>query len=319
MLTLPDFKEKKIVIVGNPGQLTSNLKFHNSNIRLYRQNKFVDQVSCHSVLCLYIIGDATITTKLIKKVKEYGISIFFLTQNLKLYAEIFSAADGNYLLRQKQYFLTEDVNLNLAKLIVKNKINNQLNVIKKESTISYQDEFLQAITGVDEASDRQMLLGIEGNISNIYFKNIFAKYDWLRRAPQIKEDSTNLLLDVGYTIVFNFVDSIIHLFGFDCYKGFYHQLFFERRSLSCDLMEPIRPLIDKSILKMFHLKQINDKDFIFHNGSFRFKDYLTANKYISALSEEVLNQKENIYKYIHSFYRYIQDSEKYKFVPFILK
>jgi CRISPR-associated protein Cas1 len=319
MLTLPDFKEKKIVIVGNKDGITNNLKFHNSNIRLYKKDKFIDQVSCHSIICLFIIGDTTITTKLIKKLKEYGVSIFFLTRNLKLYAEMFSTAEGNYLLRQKQYQLSESKNLDLSKFIIKNKINNQMVVLRQESKLNYKKEFDQIIKNIEDTSNRQTLLGLEGNASNIYFKNIFKNYDWLRRAPQIKEDPTNLLLDVGYTLIFNFIDSIIHLFGFDSYKGFYHQLFFERKSLSCDLMEPVRPLIDKCILKMFHLKQINDKDFILQNGSFKFKEYPSANKYISNLAEEVLKQKESIYQYIYSFYRYIQNSEKYKFIPFKIK
>lgn len=320
MLTLPDFKEKKIVIVGNKDGLTSNLKFHNSNIRLYHSDKFVDQVSCYSVLSLFIIGDMTITTKLIKKLKEYGISIFFLSRNLKLYAEIFSASEGNYLLRQTQYQLSELKNLELSKIIVKNKINNQLVVLNQNSCDStVKNSFSDIINSINSVTDRQVLLGIEGNASNIYFKNIFKNYDWLRRAPQIKEDPINLLLDIGYTLIFNFVDSIIHLFGFDTYKGFYHQLFFERRSLSCDLMEPIRPLIDKQVLKMLHLKQINDKDFILHNGSYKFKDYSIANKYICSLADNILKQKESIYKYIYSFYKHIQNPEKYKFIPFKIK
>ena len=58
---------------------------------------------------------------------------------------------------------------------------------------------------------------------------------------------------------FNCMDSLLRLYGFDTYKGFYHKLFFQRKSLACDVMEPFRCVIDKQILKAFNLGQIDEK------------------------------------------------------------
>ena len=92
--------------------------------------------------------------------------------------------------------------------------------------------------------------------------------------PGVKPDATNLLLDMGYTFLFNFIDALLLLFGFDSYKGCYHKLFFQRKSLSCDVVEPFRCIIEKQILKSYHLKQINKDDFFIEQWKYALKNIL---------------------------------------------
>ncbi len=61
---------------------------------------------------------------------EDGVSFFFLKNNFELYASINSAAKGNYLLRMRQYSLTEAEETCTAKNIVVNKIKNQYPVVE---------------------------------------------------------------------------------------------------------------------------------------------------------------------------------------------
>lgn len=141
----------------------------------------------------------------------------------------------------------------------------------------------------------------------------------MRRAPQTKEDIINLLLDIGYTYLFNFCDALLKLFGFDTYKGYYHKLFFQRKSLACDIMEPMRPLIDQQIIKSYHLGQIKNNDFVFKNGCFDFKyGFKTSKKYSELFLKTITDRKEDIYNFILNFYRYIMNKERYKFVNFLI-
>lgn len=305
MIQPNDFKEKKIVVIDGFNQSINDIKIGNNNIRLYREGKCVDQITCYSVICLFIIGEATVTTKLINTCQQYGISIFFLNQSLKYYGEINSKAEGNYLLRQKQYHLTDDKCLEISKKIIKNKIINQLQTIKSKKDIN-----------VDSCRNLNELLGVEGSSANNYFQILFKDIGWYRRSPQTREDIPNFLLDIGYSFLFNYVDSILRIFGFDTYKGIYHQLFFQRKSLSCDLMEPMRVLIDKQIVKSYHLKQINEKDFGFKNGSFFFKKYEYSKKYRNIFLKAISDKKDDIYQYIYGFYRYMMNSQKYNFPNF---
>jgi CRISPR-associated protein Cas1 len=319
MLTLPDFKEKKILYISNSLDFPNDLKFRNNNIRLYKNKKFINQLTLFSIFSIFIIGDSTITSKVIQVCKQKGISIFMLNNSFKCYAEIISSADGNYLLRQKQYLAGEKESIDISKLLVENKIRNQIKILKYYKKDLSDFNYKNIISKVRNSDDHNKLLGFEGLASRKYFKLLFSELNWRRRSPQTKEDIDNLLLDIGYTFLFNYIDSLLNLFGFDTYKGYYHQLFFQRKSLSCDLMEPIRPIIDKEILKMHKLNEIDIEDFIFKNQQFRFKDYKTQKKYVDIWFSLIIQYREEMYTYIHNFYQYISDPVKYKFKEFKIR
>ncbi len=315
MLTFPDFKEKKILSVLAEYKHDNLLRLVNDNIRFVRDDETINQISCHLVFAVFIVGELSITTALIKKLTLQGISIFFLNRNLSTKAAVMAEAEGNYLLRQRQY--TSNNDLAVAINIAGNKIDSQEAVLKKYHKIYETEAFNNARIMLKNVKDTQQLLGVEGNIGKIYFRTLFSDIGWIRRAPQTKEDIANLLLDIGYTYLFNYCDALLRLFGFDTYKGYYHQLFFQRKSLVCDVMEPIRPIIDFQLIKSFNLKQINDKDFVFRNGRFEFKEgFKTGEKYNSIFLEAINAHKEDIYQYVLNFYRYIMDDKKYQFIKF---
>ena len=315
MLTFPDFKEKKILSVLAEYKHDNLLRLVNDNIRFVRDDETINQISCHLVFAVFIVGELSITTALIKKLTLQGISIFFLNRNLSTKAAVMAEAEGNYLLRQRQY--TSNNDLAVAINIAGNKIDSQEAVLKKYHKIYETEAFNNARIMLKIVKDSQQLLGVEGNIGKIYFRTLFSDIGWIRRAPQTKEDIANLLLDIGYTYLFNYCDALLRLFGFDTYKGYYHQLFFQRKSLVCDVMEPIRPIIDFQLIKSFNLKQINDKDFVFRNGRFEFKEgFKTGEKYNSIFLEAINAHKEDIYQYVLNFYRYIMDDKKYQFIKF---
>lgn len=315
MLTLPDFKEKHILFITAEYGRDNLLQLTNDNIRFLQNGELINQMSCHSVFAVFITGEMTVTTALLKKLVSYGISVFFLNQNLATKATMMAEAEGNFLLRQKQYTLTND--LVLAVNTVANKIDSQKVILEKYQKTYDIKVFNQAIKMLKKVKDHQQLLGVEGNIGKEYFQSLFAEVGWRRRAPQTKEDITNLLLDIGYTYLFNYCDTLLRLFGFDTYKGYYHQLFFQRKSLVCDVMEPMRPVIDSQLLKSFHLGQIKEKDFVFKNGRFEFKEGFKTSKIYSSIFLEAINDhKEKIYTYILNFYRYSMDSAKYKLPRF---
>jgi len=131
---------------------------------------------------------------------------------------------------------------------------------------------------------------------------MFAEYDWKGRRPRVKHDTTNTLLDIGYTLLFNMVESLLNLYGFDLYKGVYHQEFYQRKSLVCDLVEPFRPIIDYRIRKAHALRQIREEDFHQIQGQYRLFGE-NSKPYIAFLLTELLEHKVEIFAYIQSYYR----------------
>ena len=311
MLSLPDFEEKKILFIYAQKDIESQLKFGNSNLKLYRNGKIENQISLHLLIAIFIIGEFTITSYLIRKFREYGISLFMINNSYKVYGYINAEAEGNTELRSIQYKLEKEKELEFSKILIANKVSNQALLISsylKQKVPFVKKTILKSIEDMDSG---ESLLGIEGNVAKKYFKQVFNEQKWYRRAPTTKEDVPNMLLDIGYTFLFNFCDSLLRLFGFDTYKGFYHKLYFQRKSLSCDIMEPLRVIIDKALLRAYSLNRIDEKDFKFKNGSFQFKDWEVQKKYLGIFSNAIMKNKDEIYQYVLDWYRYYHDQAKY--------
>ena len=148
----------------------------------------------------------------------------------------------------------------------------------------------------------QEILGTEGIASRVYFKQMFDDLDWKGRKPRAKQDIPNLLMDIGYTQLFHFIDALLNLYGFDTYQGVYHQIFYQRKSLVCDLVEPFRPIVDQRIRKAYKLGQIHEEDFIYINGQYRIFGK-QSQPYIAFLLKALLDNKQEIFLYVQSYYR----------------
>lgn len=313
MIKKNDFKEKRILYISNQADFPNEIKINNCNIVLSRNGKKLNQISCYLVFCVFVIGEHTITSQLLRKLNNFGISVFLLSASFHPYASFLPCGAGNYLLRQKQYSLNHEICLGLSINLVNNKINNQeKNLLKINNYTGLNQEEMQTVY------DKKSLLGMEGMASKKYFQNFFSFLKWQRRAPRTKEDIVNLLLDMGYTFLFNYIDALLLLFGFDTYRGFYHELFFQRKSLSCDLIEPIRPMIDYTIYKAYKLNQINVNDFIFENQMYRFKNSKIASKYVNIFTLEIMKNNSQIYDYVFAFYRHVMDPIKYQWKDYQL-
>jgi len=310
MMSLPDFKEKQILFISNEQGLENKIQFKNDNIAFVKDGKIINQISCYKVFAIFIIGDISITTILIKNCKKYGISLFLMKYNLEVYASFVSQAEGNYLLRMKQYSSKDE--LQIAKMIVKNKAYNQSILLKKRGFIKDFEKYNIIKKKIDNVKSDDVLRGIEGSFTKDFFKIYFDSIGWYKRMPRTKVDHINFLMDIGYTFLFNFTDALLALYGFDNYKGVYHKLFFQRKSLACDIMEPFRCLIDEQILKIFNLKQINIKDFKLVKGSYLLS-FEKQNKYLKIFFECLMNEKESIFQYVRSYYYFVLNGKEMPF------
>ncbi len=304
MLSLPDFKEKQIVFVFVSQD--EKLSFKNDNIVVKNTDgKIIHQSSCYKLFALYVVGNITITSGLLQRAKKFGFGIVLMGHNLRPYGTWNSETEGNFLLREKQYSYSS---LSIARHIIKNKIGNQIHVLKKirqkdkntKETIKRIEEYQQKLS--DESLDISKILGMEGIASREYFKILFGDCNWISRKPRVKHDSINSLQDIGYTILFNFVEGLLCLYGFDLYKGVYHQCFYQRKSLVCDLVEPFRPIIDARIRKAYSLKEIKEKDFTIINNQYQLFGKVSR-PYVDFLLKSILKYKSPIFLYMQKYYR----------------
>ncbi|MFY7936394.1 MAG: type V CRISPR-associated endonuclease Cas1 [Flavobacterium sp.] len=303
MLSFPDFDKKRILTIFSiEGQ---KFAIQNDNLIVKDlEDKVILQDTCYRILSLWIIGNCSITSVLLKKSKRHGFPIFHLSSNFRMIGSWNAATEGNFLLRYRQYqFSSKEI----SKRLVLNKISNQLQLIKdirkkdfteKEAIIQLEN-YQQKIT---IASEWKEILGVEGIASRVFFAAYFKETNWKGRQPRAKTNELNVLMDIGYSFLFYWIENMLCLYGFDLYKGVYHQNFYQRKSLVCDLVEPFRCIIDAQLRKAYNLGQIKNEDFIVNRNQYQLKKE-KSKEYTRWLLTAIIEYKTEIYYYCRDYYR----------------
>ena len=305
MMTLPDFRYKQCLFYFSSKQSKITFRASNLVIKDDKENTKL-QHSCHKSFVLFIIGNVTLSNVLMIQAKKHGFPIILLSYNLRVDGYINNRAEGNFLLRKKQYSLAEK-ELMIAKKLVRQKVDNQIALIHGLRYRSKEDnETIAEMRSIclDHAEDYQELMGLEGIASKLFFSCYFHLLDWKARLPRTKYDIANLLLDIGYTYLFNFVEAMLGCYGFDIYCGVYHKFFYQRKSLVCDIIEPFRCIIDERLRKAHNLKQIDPNDFLLIKGQYTMP-FKNQKRYTSLFMQDILDRKEEIFLYVQSYYRWL--------------
>ena len=314
MLSEPDFIAKKIIMVSpKDGDIIS---FKNDNIIVKDSNNTIKlQLSCYKLFAILIVGGFTITTGIVERSKRFGFSILLFTYSFKLYEIINFKMEGNTLLRKRQY--TSQRRDEIGKQIIINKIENQRDMIKKIRNIENTESILildkNILNLVKNQFNNYEIMGIEGIASKVYFKKIFDNWDWKGRQPRVKRDKINLLLDIGYTILFNYIEAILNIYGFDIYVGNLHREFYKRKSLVCDIIEPFRPIVDYKIRKAYNLGQLN-YEYTENRGQYNI-NWEDSSKFVMLILEEIIQNRVVIFRYIQQYYRWIMKDKDIKEFP----
>lgn len=305
MLDINDFDAKQIIVyMPHSGD---KISYRNDNMIITgKDGEIRYQQSCYRIFAVLVIGDCSVTTGLLRRANKFCFSICFLTYSFRFYTILSSGLQGNNMLHRKQY---EYEGTSIAKVVIFNKILNQRNALAQirnksdyvKEGIKILDSYLEKLKNTNEI-ERDVLLGIEGNAAKVYFPRIFDNSSWKSRKPRIKSDYINSLLDIGYTILFNFIEALLHVYDFDVYEGIFHTSFYMRKSLVCDLMEPFRPIIDMKVRKGINLKQFKEDDFVYINNQWQL-EYKNNALYSTLFMNEILDSKSTIFVYIRSYYR----------------
>lgn len=216
---------------------------------------------------------------LMGKCAEYGIALNFLSPSGAFLARVEGTKRGNVLLRKRQIELLGNAPLSLAQNTVAAKLSNTRALVKR-SLKDYpqldEDGALSAcvkkledgIVQVYEQGDLEAILGVEGNGAKAYFdvfdRLILHQKEDFRLNARTKRpplDPVNAVLSFLYTIATREYASALESVGLDSYVGFYHALRPGRCSLACDLVEEARCIVERLVLTMINLKQLQAGDF----------------------------------------------------------
>lgn len=303
MMSKPEFMKKHTIYVFTlDGEKVS---FSNDNLVVKDSEGIVKlQTTCYRIFSLCIVGHITLTSGLIQRSHKFGFPIVLMTPSLRVIDVIGNQTEGNTLLRKLQYELQ---GTELGKQVIRNKISNQIAVLDMQRTNDQElrrckERLSDLISSLDDYDDVRSIMGVEGTAARMYFSCNFRSEEWNGRKPRVKTDFINSTLDIGYTILFNYVDSFLRMYGFDTYHGILHTEYYLRKSLVCDMVEPFRPLIDWQVRKSINLKQCRPEHFNVEGG--RYLLSIEHNKdYVKFLSKPLMDNREDIFLYFQSFYR----------------
>lgn len=182
--------------------------------------------------------NVVITARLLSEISDFGISIIFCGKNY-LPASITTPINSHYLqsnLLERQIGLLPSKKNKFWETIIKAKISNQMAVL--EATTNQSEIYLHLKDYV-----QQVKFGDEKNMEGIaareYFRGVFGE-DFIR----FSNSPISSALNYGYSVITGAVIRSVAFAGLNDNLGIWHHGAQNANNLSCDLVEPFRPIVD---------------------------------------------------------------------------
>ena len=137
---------------------------------------------------------------------------------------------------------SEPIKKRVWQRIVRDKIKHQSDVLHARAR-EEQGETLKSIVAEVRSGDTT---NREGHAARLYFSSLFG--------PSFSRDDDtplNAALNYGYAILLSSVNREIAARGYLTQAGICHRNEFNQFNLSCDFMEPFRPLVDRIVIDNF--------------------------------------------------------------------
>lgn len=221
-------------------------------------------------------GDVVVHSNLLAKLGERGIGIILLCGRKSTPTLFLPRAHNDAARRILQYKLSLSVpfRILLSRNFVSRKIQAQADLIQAIASdasttaselVRSAEQIHKFANQAENAAGTAELRGIEGTAARLYFSALgtvlpkslgFAGRN--RRPPR---DPFNAVLSLGYTLLHAETVLAVHAAGLDPFIGFYHELDFGRESLACDLMEELRPRVDRFAFHAFKEAVLKANDF----------------------------------------------------------
>ena len=261
---------KKTIYVFNDGEFKrkdNTLYFETETEKKYLPVEDIKEI--------IVFGEVNLNKRLLEFLTKKEVILHFLN-NYGYYIGSFYPREhynsGYMILKQSEFYLRTDLRLNLAKRFIHGAVANINNVIRyyhnRGKELETEINQITNLAGrIDNCSDIETLMAVEGNIREIYyttFNTIIDKKDFVfsgrnKRPPQ---DRINSLISFGNTLAYITVLSEIYKTHLDPRIGFLHATNFRRFTLNLDVAEIFKPiLVDRLIFSLLGRNMLNKNNF----------------------------------------------------------
>ena len=190
---------------------------------------------------------------------------------------------GYLILRQAEYYLDREKRIPLARQFVFGAAQNMIQVLKyyerRGRSVGDVRLALEELTGkIDDYNDTDELMGLEGNMRNLYYKafdtivdNPLFRFEKRTRRPP--RNHMNTLISFGNSLLYTTILSEIYKTHLDPRIGFLHATTFRRFTLNLDIAEIFKPIIvDRTIFALIGRNQLTETDFESDMGGILLKE-----------------------------------------------
>jgi CRISPR-associated endonuclease Cas1 subtype II len=203
----------------------------------------------------------SITSSLISEISSRKIKLIFCNEKHNPEAELipYYGSHNTSLRVKEQTNWDKNVANEIWSVIVKYKIFNQKKVLEKYNhteKASLLNHYIEEVKFGDSTNR-------EGHSAKVYFNALFGN-EFSRSNDSIQ----NVYLNYGYTILLSMFNREICSRGYLTQIGIHHKNEYNHFNLSCDLMEPFRPIVDDYTLSGI-LDDENYKSILNNQGSVR--------------------------------------------------
>jgi CRISPR-associated protein Cas1 len=262
------------------------LRYERACLLVYEDGKRITSVPVKQLDRIVVAPHIVLAAGVLGLIAEHNVSLLVLNSRYPERCACLSGAiPGDIHRRVAQIKLLEETAFRLewSKKLVYLKISGQHHVLalalKTRPELRYplftaQQRLKQALVSIKEqgkVESLQSLRGVEGAASAGYFAAftlLFAEslhfYNRNRRPPK---DPVNVCLSLAYTLFHHEAINALKIVGLDPAVGCYHELYYHRESLACDLLEPVRPMIDSWLWSLFRNRLLRPEDFVINPDS----------------------------------------------------
>ena len=218
-----------------------DLRYGSLNIR---KNDSLKQVNISEIGVLIIESTSvSITSALLSELMKNKVKVIFCDETHNPESELISYY-GGYDSSERiksQISWSNEIKESLWTLIVSEKIRKQMEVLKSFNLKEYKllENYMFQVEHFDVTNR-------EGHAAKVYFNSLFG----VNFNRDDKENVINMALDYGYSILLSLFNREVVSNGYITNIGLFHRNKFNPFNLSCDLMEPFRPLVDKLVVEI---------------------------------------------------------------------
>lgn len=254
-----------------------SLKVDGESLTVHENNVRIQSVPLAPLKRVFIHGEASFDSSLLAELGRKGIGLGVLyggLDRLQLMLPM-EGQDAQRRVAQYRMLLDADKCLGFARQLIRAKCAAQSALLTEWAGIRRADadtlkkaaRRIQSIAWgpVKSCVSMDVLRGLEGAAAAIHFDALAGilpeavGFNTRNRRPP--RDPFNTLLSLGYSLLQAEAVLALQAAGLDPYAGIYHVPAHGRASLACDLMEPVRPLIDGLCLQLMLTGALTPEDF----------------------------------------------------------